>query len=346
MPAKRIGITTTLPIEILIAAGFRPVDLNDLLVSSANPAAVIEHGERLGFPQNLCAWNRGNYAVVKQHNIRHVVVVGSGDCSTSRALGELLEADGVRVSWFSYPPKPDRKMMLAELRRFAHEFGVDLDAAEEVRKRLRPLRDAALEIDETAWRTGLAHGKESEWALTSCSDLLGNPLEFKRQLNALRKEILKRREPPRPPVDVAGVSGSTRQAWKCRRLLRLAYIGVPTLVQGFHDFLEVSGAVVVFHEMQRQFAMPGRPRDLAEQYCSYTYPYGLEGRIADILSEVKKRNVDGIIHHVQSFCHRQAHDVIFRRRLGLPILTLETGGPCPVDGRLATRIHAFLEMLE
>ena len=38
---KRIGITTTVPVEILLAAGYQPVDLNNVLVSSPDPTRFV-----------------------------------------------------------------------------------------------------------------------------------------------------------------------------------------------------------------------------------------------------------------------------------------------------------------
>ncbi len=39
---KTVGITTTIPIECLIAAGYTPVDLNNLFISHPDPG----HNER------------------------------------------------------------------------------------------------------------------------------------------------------------------------------------------------------------------------------------------------------------------------------------------------------------
>ncbi|MDQ7780288.1 MAG: 2-hydroxyacyl-CoA dehydratase [Planctomycetota bacterium] len=345
MPRDAVGITTTLPIEIIAAAGRRPIDLNDLLASSPSPARLVELGERLGFPQTLCAWNRGNYAVVKEYGIRTVVVVGSGDCSTSQALGELLEADGIHVVWFGYPPSRSRRDMAVALKRLAREFGTSIESAERVRLRLRPLRAAALEVDRLAWQTGSVSAKDAEWALTSCSDFLGAPAEYRRRVSELLRRS-KGGSPQRGGPAPRHRCGPPRERPSGHEPIRLGYIGVPSLIADLYGFIETNGARVVFHEMQRQFAMPGDSRDLVDQYLAYTYPYSLDSRIADINEQVELRRIQGLIHHVQSFCHRQAHDPIFRRRLSVPILTLETAGPGKVDGRLATRIMAFLEMLQ
>ncbi len=54
----------------------------------------------------------------------------------------------------------------------------------------------------------------------------------------------------------------------------------------------------------------------------------------------------GLIHYVQSFCHRQIEDRLWRERMQLPILTLEADRPGKVDERTRTRIEAFMERLD
>jgi len=51
---RRVGITTTIPCEVLLAAGLRPVDLNNVFVSDPDPARLVEEAERRGFPSNIC----------------------------------------------------------------------------------------------------------------------------------------------------------------------------------------------------------------------------------------------------------------------------------------------------
>ena len=40
-------------------------------------------------------------------------------------------------------------------------------------------------------------------------------------------------------------------------------------------------------EVQRQFAMPYHVDDLVEQYRLYTYPYGVFGRIEELIEKLK-----------------------------------------------------------
>ena len=113
-----------------------------------------------------------------------------------------------------------------------------------------------------------------------------------------------------------------------------------------YDFLDSRGVSVVFNEVQRQFTMPFATDDLVEQYALYTYPYDIFARIEDIKREIARRDIDGLIHYTQSFCFRQIQDLILRRAIALPNLTVEGENPTRLDGRTRVRIESFLEMLE
>jgi benzoyl-CoA reductase/2-hydroxyglutaryl-CoA dehydratase subunit BcrC/BadD/HgdB len=113
-----------------------------------------------------------------------------------------------------------------------------------------------------------------------------------------------------------------------------------------YPFLESHGGRVVFNETQRQFAMPYDRQDLVDQYLTYTYPYDIFTRLADILLEGERRRVSGVIHYVQSFCFRQIEDMIVRKKLPWPVLTLEGDKPSPLDARSKIRLEGFIEMLE
>lgn len=92
--------------------------------------------------------------------------------------------------------------------------------------------------------------------------------------------------------------------------------------------------------------MPNSTEDLVEQYRMYTYPYGVFERLEDIKTQIEKRNIDGVIHYVQSFCYRQIEDMIFREKLNLPFLTIEGDKPGKIDARTKLRIDSFVEMLK
>ena len=326
--AKRtIGITTTVPVEVIFAAGFRPLDLNNAFITSADPARLVEEAEQAGFPLNSCAWNKGIYATARRLGLRRIVGVVQGDCANTHAMMEMLRADGLEVIPFAYPYEPDDDILMdIALNRFAGALATTRSEAERWKARLDEVRRLAGRIDECAWKGNVVSGEELHLWTISCSDFLGEPARYADGARAIIEKS-RAREPD-------------------TRSLRIALIGIPPICEGFFRFLEEHGARVLFNEIPRQFSMPYETESLREQYGRYTYPYDIFHRLADIKEQITLRRVDGIIHYVQSFCFRQVQDTIVRRELNLPILTLECDRPGPLDMRTETRIEAFLEMLQ
>ena len=336
-----VGITTTVPIEVLYASGRTPVDLNNRFITADAPKTFIERAEADGLPRSLCGWIKGLYGVVmSSSDIRTIVGVTQGDCSNTHALMELFEHAGRRVVPFAYPYDADRALLALQMEEFARTFGTDLAATTQMKRRLDRIRAKLRRLDELTWREDRVTGFENHLWLVSASDMNGDPDRFEAGLDAFLGEAASRpaREEP----------------------VRLGYLGVPAIMSGLYDALERLGARVVFNETQRQFAMlppsqsedaslrrtgPGES-DLVEQYRRYTYPYRVWGRIDDIRREVAARRIAGVIHYVQNFCYRQMEDVILREALGVPMLTLEGDLPGPVDARTQLRIESFVEMLK
>ena len=322
---RAIGITTTIPVEIVFAAGYRPVDLNNAFITSASPARLVEEAEAEGFPRNICAWVKGIYSAARELGIRKVVGVCQGDCSNTHALLEVLQTEGVEVIQFDYPYGREADELAAEIEKLAGALGTSLEAAEEMRERLGPLRRLAGRIDELTWKEGKVSGEENHLYLINCSDMKGDYVAYEREMREFAAEAEKR------PRREAGI--------------RVGYVGIPPICGGIYSFLEEQGARVVFNEMQRQFSMPYRAGSLLEQYLCYTYPYDVFFRVEDIRREVERRGIRGLVHYVQSFCFRQIQDRILREMVGVPVLTLECDRPGELDERSKTRLEAFVEML-
>jgi len=324
---KRIGITTTVPIEILLAAGYQPVDLNNVFITDPAPERLVNIAERAGFPLNCCSWIKGIYGVCMDYGIDTALCVTSGDCSNTIMLMEVLKLKGLKVIPFAYPDQPDSQRMQHALETLAETLGTTLKAASRVRDKLKPCRRLALELDELTWKEGVVNGGENHLWLVSTSDFNQDYHKYHGQLKELLATCLKRQPYPRD-------------------MLKLAYIGVPSVYgKDLYRYLESNGARVVFNEIQRQFAMPRPGNSLAEQYSNYTYPYSIHHRLNDITTELGRRRVDGVIHYVQAFCHRGIGDIIFRDALKLPLLTLEGNDDFFLTHHLKTRVEAFLDML-
>lgn len=321
----RVGFTTTIPVEILFAGGHVPVDLNNRFITSPKPEEYVRAAESDGFPRNSCSWIKGIYGVVRGHRYRDVIAVTQGDCSFTQALMEVLSYRGVRVVPFAFPFDRDPDFLSRELQKMAGRFGASVADAEEWKKRLDDIRGIALEIDRLTWEEGRVTGEENHLWLVNCSDFEGDPVRYGRRARAFLE------------------TAKSRPARK--DLLPIAFVGVPPIVTALHAFFEEAGARAVFNEVSRQFAMPGPTGSLVEQYLRYTYPYSIFERLADIRTEAARRGVRGIVHYVQSFCFRQIEDILLRKEIGLPVLTLEGDMPGPLDGRTKIRIQAFIEML-
>jgi len=325
---KKIGITTTVPIEILLAAGYQPVDLNNVFITDPSPERLINIAERAGFPLNCCSWIKGIYGVCMDYGIDTILCVTTGDCSNTIMLMEVLKLKGLRVIPFAYPDQPDIQRMQYSLETLAETLGTTLEDANRVRDELKSSRHLALKLDQLTWEQGLVSSWENHLWLVSTSDFNQDYHKYYRRLQKLLAECHQRQS---YPTD-----------W-----LRLAYIGVPSVYgQDLYRYLESNRARVVFNEIQRQFAMPKPGKSLAEQYSNYTYPYSIYQRLKDITTELERRQVDGVIHYVQAFCHRGIGDIIFRDGLKLPILTLEGNDDFFLTNHIKTRIEAFLDMVE
>ena len=323
---NRIGITTTIPQEILYAAGAVPVDLNNIFINHAKPLDLIRRAEIGGFPSSSCAWVKGIYAAVSELGIKTVIAVVEGDCSNTQALMEVLKYDGVETVPFSFPYQRDREFLILQLKRLMERFGTNENKAGDWKIKLDRIRAKALEIDEMSWRERTISGFDNHRFLISCSDMNSDPEKFEKKIDSFLTECTVNSPAP--------------------DLLALGYVGVPPIITDLYPFIESLGARVIYNETQRQFAMPGAGENLVDQYLNYTYPYDIFFRIEDIKRQIKKRALKGIIHYVQSFCFRQIEDIILRKMIDLLVLTLEGDLPGSLDGRTKTRIESFIESIK
>ena len=324
---SRIGMTTTVPVEIILAGGHVPVDLNNVFITGTEPMRQVESAEDAGYPRNICGWIKGLYATVVDHrSVDAVVAVTQGDCSNTHALMETWQLAGIPIIPFAFPYDRDADLLKLQMEKMIQALGTDWESVIAWQKRLRPLRRKVAEMDRLTWEENRVDGMNNHLFQVSCSDFNGDVNRFEDEVD----RFLSRAAQQKPFVSS----------------LRLAYIGVPPIFTDFYEYVESLGARVVFNEVQRQFAMPCDHEDLIEQYRAYTYPYGVFGRIEDIQTELDRRKIDGVIHYVQSFCYRQIEDMIVRRKLKTPILTIEGDKPGRLDARTRLRIDGFIEMLK
>ena len=319
-------MTSSIPIEVIYGAGILPVDLNNIFITDENSSDLIARAEEEGFPRNVCAWIKGIFATILQEpEIKTVIAVTQGDCSNMQALMEVLRLWDIETVPFDYPQERSPKAMKAQIGRLLERFGASWESAERAKRRLDAIRRKLIRLDELTWKENKIRGVENHLFLVSSSDFDSNPDAFESKLDAILEDAHKRN-----PL---------------QEEVRLGYVGVPPIFSDLYDFVESMGARVVFNEIQRQFSMPHLNKDLVEQYLLYTYPYDIFTRIDDIREAIRERKIDGVIHYTQSFCHRQIQDLVLRKMLAIPILTVEGEDPGPINGRLKIRIEAFIDML-
>jgi len=326
--ARTVGITTSVPVEVLLAAGAVPVDLNNRFMASGRAPERVELAERRGFPRNVCAWVKGLYGTVIEEGIRTVVGVTQGDCSLTHALLEVLQTEGVEVIPFEFPYSRDAGALEREIARFEERFGVSRDGSEKAREGLAPLRRDLAEVDRRMG-AGLGPGlaARAHALLLSGSDFGGgDPGPFAIEVKAFLDEA-------------EGAAGKSADR------PRLALAGIPPIVDDLFEHVERLGARVVLSEMPREFAMSRPAESIVSQYLAYTYPYDIFHRLSGLLNETTERSARAIVHYVQSFCFRGVHDRLLREGAGVPVLTLECDRPGALDGRSVTRLEAFMETL-
>ncbi|MCK8824930.1 2-hydroxyacyl-CoA dehydratase family protein [Fuchsiella alkaliacetigena] len=323
----KIGITTTVPIEVLLAAGYQPLDLNNLFIANDNYDSYIDLAERDGFPKSSCAWVKGIYGACLEQGIDEVVSVVEGDCSNTKALIEVLNLKGIKVYPFIYPHSHSRSDLKVAIDKFMSDFGVSLTEVEAFRKKLKPIRKLVKEIDELTFKENKVTGFENHLYQVICSDFNGDPNSFKKLLKEKINEI-KMREP-------------------IEKKLRLGYIGVPPMTTDLYNYVNNFEARFVYNEVQREFAFPRgiEAENIYQQYYDYTYPYGMEFRLAEINQEIQRRDLDGIIHYTQSFCYREIEDIVIKESLDIPILNIRGDKLNSLDSRTKLRLEAFLDML-
>lgn len=324
---KKIGLTTTVPVEVLIAAGYTPVDLNNVFVTSSDYLKYIDIAERDGFPKSLCAWIKGLYGACLENDIKEIVGVMEGDCSNTKVLIEVLQLKGIKVYPFSFPHSHNLKDVENEIRKFMNIFNVTLEEVEAVRKRLNEVRQLTKEIDNLTYIDNKANGFENHLYQVSSSDFNTDIDSFKEELKKSIEEI-KERQPK-------------------NKKLRLGYVGVPPMTADIYEFVEGLNAKFVYNEVQREFAFPRAEKatNIFDQYYDYTYPYDTEFRIIELKKQIEERELDGIIHYTQAFCHRAVEDIVLKSKLDIPILNIEGDKLNSLDARTKLRLEAFLDML-
>ena len=242
---KAIGITTTVPIEIVYAAGYVPIDLNNIFICNDDSDALVDYAEIKGLPRNTCAWIKGIYSATKKTGIKKIIGVVQGDCSNNHALIEVLQAEGIESIPFSYPHDRGSDSLSEQLNLLSNTLGTSQEKAYQMKLVLDNVRKTVHEIDRLTWEENRVTGEENHIWNVSTSDLMGDYKLFEQKALEFLDEARKR---PALEPDV-----------------RLGYIGVPPICSDLYSFLGALNVHVVFNEVQRQFSMPYKTDTLIDQ---------------------------------------------------------------------------------
>ncbi len=232
---EQIGITTTIPMEIVFAGGCAPWDLNNVFITDENPMRFVERAEADGFPKSMCNWVKGIYGVIMEEGTETVITVMEGDCSNTLALSEILQYKGVRTIPFSFPYDRDKKVLKREIEKLKKTLGVDEEVLKEMDREIVEVRRQLAALDRMTWEKKVVTGFENHLWLVQSSDMLGDYRKYGDMVAQFMDEA-SAREP------IKGIN--------------LGYIGVPPILLDLYPFIESVGGHVVYNEVQRQFALP------------------------------------------------------------------------------------------
>ncbi|MDY0152471.1 MAG: 2-hydroxyacyl-CoA dehydratase [Candidatus Cloacimonas sp.] len=323
MKSKRIGFTTSFPVEVLFAAGHIPVDLNNIFLTQ-DAAEHVHSAEIKGFPRTICTWIKGNFNAAITAELDEVIGIVQGDCSNGHSLLDMISEESIPVYRFSFPPEKSYLALDKEISRLEEHYGVSRSQTMLAKQNLDKIRSKLNTLDEWTWKERLVSGKENHFWLVNSSDFMGNPDLFETELDAFM--LLAAKRDPLPAR------------------MRLAYLGVPPIYRNIYDVINELGGDVIYNEVQRQFSMPAMIPDIVQQYLVYTYPYSVFDRLKDIKIELEKRCIDAVISYTQSFCHLQIDNLLLKKYIDLPYLNLEGDQPEDLDSRTLLRLESFFEV--
>ncbi len=310
-PVQKVGITALVPPELIFACGGKAIDINNVIPGSKK------------YPKNkLCAWTAiwKEMLIHKEIAIDSLIVVAGGDCHNALVDGQKAAMSGLPTHFFFYPFDGNTQYLESQLFKLSDFLG-GIRYPEKFNE-IRDLKKFAQEIDNKRIR-GKIKGSEVFRVLISSSDLLGNLNDFRRSISSIKEGDIELNN-------------------------RVALIGVPPIYHDFHEVIEFLGMQIVFDELPYEFTRHSGTeiKELAQDYCNYTFARPLEFRLNFLRDELQKRKVDGIIHYTQFACHHMLEDEVIRRELDYPILTIQGDMPGSTPHQIKLRLEAFREMLE
>jgi hypothetical protein len=311
MHVSKIGITALVPPELIFACGGEPFDVNNIIPASRK------------YPKNkLCAWTAiwKEMLIKKEIVVDSLIVVAGGDCHNALVDGQNVAMSGLPTHFFFYPFDGDPEYLESQLYRLCGFLG-DIQFPEKPGE-IMELKKLGQIIDKKR-SCGKISPAEAFSILISFSDLRGDMDRFRRAIASIKES----------DFDLNN---------------RVALIGVPPIYYDFHEVAQSLGLQVVFDELPYEFIRHGGTdiKEIARDYCNYTFARPLGLRINFLREELEKRKVDGVIHYTQFACHHMLEDELLREELDYPVLTLQGDLPGNTPQQIRLRLEAFREMLE
>ena len=311
MHVSKIGVTALVPPELIFACGGEPFDVNNVIPASRK------------YPRNkLCAWTAiwKEMLIKKEIAIDSLIVVAGGDCHNALVDGQNVAMGGLPTHFFFYPFDGDPGYLESQLYRLSGFLG-DIQFPEKPGE-IMELKKLGQTIDKKR-SCGKISPAEAFSILISFSDLRGDLDGFRRAIASIKESDSELNN-------------------------RVALIGVPPIYYDFHEVAQSLGLQVVFDELPYEFIRHGGTdiKEMARDYCNYTFARPLSLRINFLREELEKRKVAGVIHYTQFACHHMLEDELLREELDYPMLTLQGDLPGNTPQQIKLRLEAFREMLE
>ncbi len=307
---SKIGITALVPPELIFACGKEPFDVNNVIPVSKKYPKI-----------KLCAWTAiwKEMLVKKEIDIDALIVVAGGDCHNALVDGQKV-AMSIPAHFFFYPFDGDPEYLESQLYKLSDFLGGI--GYPELFKEIKKLKKLGLMIDRKRCSAKIS-SSEAFHILISFSDLSGDINNFQRVLESVRES----------DIEINN---------------RVALIGVPPIYYDFHEVAHALGLHIVFDELPFEFIRHYGTdiKEIAQDYCDYTFARPLDFRISFLQKELEKRNIDGIIHYTQFACHHVLEDEILRTELDYPILTIQGDLPGNTPQQIKLRLEAFGEIME
>jgi benzoyl-CoA reductase/2-hydroxyglutaryl-CoA dehydratase subunit BcrC/BadD/HgdB len=250
-----------------------------------------------------------------------MVVVAGGDCQNALVDAEKLELNLKIPSHYFFYQFGDKKHFFRENNKLIEFLGGNYD--EKIINEIHNIKEKVKKIDKLCCNDGI-NCRDAFYICVSASDLEGNPKKYEDKVDST-------------------LETSENVIYDNR----IAILGVPPIFSDFYDFLIDSKLHCVYNELPYEFVRMGGKnlKEVVNSYSEYTFSNHILHRLKTVKKQLKKRNVDGIIHYTQINCHHKLEDEILREYLDYPILTIEGDLPQKTPEQTKLRIEAFNELL-